>query len=107
MSACQKPETLTTSLFPLHLQFYPRPGTPAAKMRRVPTSVVKDRSRRLTRLFESFDPYRGMEGQIYKVRKHATPHSASHTRMPEAAPILDPCWVADYHDGSSCVCRCG
>jgi threonylcarbamoyladenosine tRNA methylthiotransferase CDKAL1 len=45
-------------------------------MRRVPTSVVKDRSRRLTRLFESFDPYRGMEGQIYKVRRHTTPASS-------------------------------
>lgn len=68
-----RPATLTLSLVSLHTQFYPRPGTPAAKMRRVPTSVVKDRSRRLTRLFESFDPYRGMEGQIYKVRKHNTP----------------------------------
>jgi hypothetical protein len=26
-------------------QFYPRPGTPAARMKRVPTDVVKARSR--------------------------------------------------------------
>ena len=38
-------------------QFYPRPGTAAAKMKRIPTQIVKDRSRRLTRLFESFTPY--------------------------------------------------
>lgn len=35
-------------------QFYPRPGTPAAKMQRVPTSVVKQRSTALTKLFESY-----------------------------------------------------
>lgn len=56
-------------------------------MRRVPTSVVKDRSRRLTRLFESFDPYRGMEGQIYKVRRHTTP--ASSQRPLSASMVAD------------------
>ncbi|TMW66099.1 hypothetical protein Poli38472_003864 [Pythium oligandrum] len=48
-------------------QFYPRPGTPAAKMRRVPTQVVKNRSRRLTKLFEVFDPYPGLVGTVQKV----------------------------------------
>lgn len=43
-------------------QFYPRPGTPAAKMTKVPTRAVKDRSRRMTRLFEECRPYAGMEG---------------------------------------------
>jgi threonylcarbamoyladenosine tRNA methylthiotransferase CDKAL1 len=38
-------------------QFYPRPGTPAARMRRVRTQTVKARSRELTRLFESQKPY--------------------------------------------------
>ena len=37
-------------------QFYPRPGTPAAKMKRINTQVVKNRSRRITKLFESFLP---------------------------------------------------
>lgn len=32
-------------------------------MPRVPTRVVKDRSRRLTRLFEGFRPYEGMAGE--------------------------------------------
>ena len=68
-------------------QFYPRPGmflsqcslcfetfletqthtnytgTPAAKMKRVDTKIVKDRSRRLTRLFESFNPYKNLIGR--------------------------------------------
>lgn len=48
-------------------QFYPRPGTPAAKMKRVPTQVVKERSRRLTRLFEEFTPYEHLVGRVEKV----------------------------------------
>lgn len=48
-------------------QFYPRPGTPAARMRKVPTSEVKKRSRELTNIFESFTPYVGMEGRIERV----------------------------------------
>ncbi|EFJ04620.1 hypothetical protein SELMODRAFT_8473, partial [Selaginella moellendorffii] len=36
-------------------QFYPRPGTPAALMKRVPTLEVKKRSHSI--LFESFTPY--------------------------------------------------
>lgn len=31
-------------------------------MAKVPTRAVKDRSRRMTRLFEEFRPYAGMEG---------------------------------------------
>eukprot|EP00629_Pelagomonadales_sp_RCC1024_P018095 CAMPEP_0119288238 /NCGR_PEP_ID=MMETSP1329-20130426/36903_1 /TAXON_ID=114041 /ORGANISM="Genus nov. species nov., Strain RCC1024" /LENGTH=143 /DNA_ID=CAMNT_0007289019 /DNA_START=13 /DNA_END=441 /DNA_ORIENTATION=- len=39
-------------------QFYARPGTPAARMRpRVPTAVVKERSRRLSRLVQTFRPF--------------------------------------------------
>jgi len=38
-------------------QFYPRPGTPAAKMKRVPTGMVKDRSRKITTFFESYETY--------------------------------------------------
>ena len=48
-------------------QFYPRPGTPAAKMKRIPTQIVKNRSRRLTTLFESFDPYTHLPGRRLKV----------------------------------------
>lgn len=48
-------------------QFYPRPGTVAAKMERVPTKEVKERTRKLTKLFESYAPYEGRENQVYKV----------------------------------------
>ena len=48
-------------------QFYPRPGTPAARMRRVPTNKVKDRSRELTKLFHSYSPYTDKNGEIQTV----------------------------------------
>lgn len=48
-------------------QFYPRPNTPAAKLKRIATQVVKGRSRQLTQLFESYYPYTGREGIIYDV----------------------------------------
>ena len=35
-------------------QFYPRPGTPAARMRKVPTHVVKNRSREITAEVDSW-----------------------------------------------------
>ena len=38
-------------------QFYPRPGTPAAKMKRINTKIVKGRSRRCTALFLSYEPH--------------------------------------------------
>jgi len=48
-------------------QFYPRPGTPAARMKKVPSTIVKKRSRELTSVFESFNPYQGMEGRIERI----------------------------------------
>ncbi|XP_071716055.1 uncharacterized protein [Rutidosis leptorrhynchoides] len=48
-------------------QFYPRPGTPAARMKKVASNVVKKRSRELTSVFESFTPYDGMEGNIERI----------------------------------------
>ncbi|KAK7404214.1 hypothetical protein VNO78_04904 [Psophocarpus tetragonolobus] len=48
-------------------QFYPRPGTPAARMKKVPSNVVKRRSRELTAVFESFTPYSGMEGKVERI----------------------------------------
>ena len=48
-------------------QFYPRPGTPAAKMKRIDTQVVKNRSRRLTKLFEEFTPYKHLPGKTLRV----------------------------------------
>ncbi|KAM7278497.1 hypothetical protein ACFE04_005631 [Oxalis oulophora] len=48
-------------------QFYPRPGTPAARMKKVPSSVVKKRSRELSAVFEAFSPYVGMEGRVERI----------------------------------------
>ncbi|XP_067913093.1 threonylcarbamoyladenosine tRNA methylthiotransferase isoform X2 [Heterodontus francisci] len=38
-------------------QFYPRPGTPAAKMEQVSAQVKKQRTRELSQLFQSYTPY--------------------------------------------------
>jgi len=38
-------------------QFFPRPGTPAARMRRVPTDEVKERTRQVSAIFQSQFPY--------------------------------------------------
>ncbi|XP_022720168.1 threonylcarbamoyladenosine tRNA methylthiotransferase-like [Durio zibethinus] len=48
-------------------QFYPRPGTPAARMKKVPSTIVKNRSRELTSIFEAFAPYNGMEGRVERI----------------------------------------
>ena len=38
-------------------QFFPRPGTPAAKMPRVPPPEVKKRTKALSELFRSYQTY--------------------------------------------------
>ncbi|KAM9310437.1 threonylcarbamoyladenosine tRNA methylthiotransferase isoform 1-T1 [Pholidichthys leucotaenia] len=38
-------------------QFYPRPGTPAAKMQQVPANVKKQRTKELSQVFHSYNPY--------------------------------------------------
>lgn len=42
-------------------------GTPAARMKKVPSNDVKKRSRELTSVFESFAPYQGMEGKVERI----------------------------------------
>lgn len=42
-------------------------GTPAARMKKVPSNVVKNRSRELTSIFEAFTPYAGMDGRIERI----------------------------------------
>lgn len=46
-------------------QFYPRPGTPAARMKKLPTKTVKERSREMTKYFRSYFPYKDRVGKIY------------------------------------------
>ena len=48
-------------------QFYPRPGTPAARMKRVPTHVVKERTRELTALFRSYTTLDHLAGRTLDV----------------------------------------
>jgi threonylcarbamoyladenosine tRNA methylthiotransferase CDKAL1 len=38
-------------------QFFPRPGTPAARMERIPANLVKTRTKKLTDLFYTYEPY--------------------------------------------------
>lgn len=59
-------------------QFFPRPGTPAAKMQRIPANLVKKRTKRLTDLFNSYHPYAGREGQIYNVLVTEVSHDKLH-----------------------------
>lgn len=46
-------------------QFYPRPGTPAAQMKRIPANLVKTRTKRLTDVFNSYEPYADRVGNEY------------------------------------------
>lgn len=48
-------------------KFYARPGTPAAKMKKVKTDIAKARSTRLTRFFESYSCYGFLVGQTVDV----------------------------------------
>ncbi|XP_071548928.1 threonylcarbamoyladenosine tRNA methylthiotransferase [Panulirus ornatus] len=68
-------------------QFYPRPGTPAAKMQRVPTKEVKNRTRRLTEVFQSYHPYDHKLGEKQTVlvteEAHDREHWVGHNRYYE------------------------
>ncbi|CAL2236099.1 unnamed protein product [Prunus armeniaca] len=75
-------------------QFYPRPGTPAARMKKVPSTVVKRRSRDLTSVFEAFTPYVGMEGRVERIwitevatdGIHLVGHTKGYVQVLVAAP---------------------
>lgn len=48
-------------------QFFPRPGTPAAKMPKIPAQDVKKRTKRVSELFQSYHPYTHKLGEIQQV----------------------------------------
>lgn len=48
-------------------QFYPRPGTAAAKLKRLPGNVVKGRSTEMTKLFESYSTWGHLVGRWQRV----------------------------------------
>jgi len=70
-------------------QFYPRPGTPAARMQRVPTHVVKERTREISGLFRSYQPYAGLRGRELQVlvtelssdKAHLVGHSKGYVQV--------------------------
>lgn len=68
-------------------QFFPRPGTPAAKMTRVDPVLVKKRTKRLTELFLSYEPYAHKVGDVQTVlvteRSHDKKHYVGHNKFYE------------------------
>ncbi|KFH11662.1 radical SAM methylthiotransferase, MiaB/RimO family protein, partial [Toxoplasma gondii VAND] len=60
-------------------QFYPRPGTPAASMKQLPSQVVKRRSREVTALFESYTCYDWMLHTTQMVWFSSTSEKSDHT----------------------------
>jgi len=48
-------------------QFFPRPGTPAARLPRIDTKLVKTRTKELSDFFQSYQPYEGCEGEKQSV----------------------------------------
>uniref|UniRef100_A0A2R5LJW5 tRNA-t(6)A37 methylthiotransferase n=1 Tax=Ornithodoros turicata TaxID=34597 RepID=A0A2R5LJW5_9ACAR len=59
-------------------QFYPRPGTIAASMKRIPTHAVKARTKRLTELFQSYRPYDHKIGEAQTVLVTEVAHDRKH-----------------------------
>ncbi|CAJ1395522.1 unnamed protein product [Effrenium voratum] len=65
-------------------QFYPRPNTPAARLKKLPGNVVKARSTEMTQLFESYRTWDHLVGQTQRVwfsdtdEKHA--QTVGHTK---------------------------
>ncbi|KAH8280231.1 hypothetical protein KR018_000357 [Drosophila ironensis] len=70
-------------------QFFPRPGTPAAKMERIPANLVKTRTKRLTDLFYTYEPYAQRVGKEYTVlvteistdKRHYVGHNKSYEQV--------------------------
>ncbi|KAJ3095134.1 Threonylcarbamoyladenosine tRNA methylthiotransferase [Phlyctochytrium planicorne] len=83
----------------LHIsQFYPRPGTPAALMPRLPSQTIKSRSREVSQLFNSYSTNDHWLGKVLTVLvtetstdgKFYVAHDKSYTQVlvPKEASIL-------------------
>jgi len=59
-------------------QFFPRPGTPAAKMKRIDTVEVKKRTKELSAYFHTYLPYTQRIGQVYTVLVTETSHDGNY-----------------------------
>ncbi|KAG7196432.1 hypothetical protein KM043_018536 [Ampulex compressa] len=68
-------------------QFFPRPGTPAARMPKVPMEQIKARTKRLSEFFKSYTPYDHKVGLLEKVLvtevAHDKEHYVGHTKFYE------------------------
>ena len=59
-------------------QFFPRPGTPAARLTKVPAQEVKKRTKRLSEFFQSYEPYGHKVGSVQKVLVTEISHDKKH-----------------------------
>jgi len=59
-------------------QFFPRPGTPAARLPRIDPKLVKTRTKQLSDYFQSYLPYAGSEGQVQSVLVTEESHDRQH-----------------------------
>ncbi|CAK9827561.1 Threonylcarbamoyladenosine tRNA methylthiotransferase [Anthophora retusa] len=59
-------------------QFFARPGTPAARMPKVPTQEVKKRTKRLSEYFQTYSPYNGRIGLVQDVLVTEVSHDKNH-----------------------------
>ncbi|KAK6633186.1 hypothetical protein RUM44_003787 [Polyplax serrata] len=59
-------------------QFYPRPGTPAAKMTRIPPQDVKKRTKRISELFQSYETYTHRLNEVQDVLVTEVAHDNNH-----------------------------
>ncbi|XP_018301383.1 threonylcarbamoyladenosine tRNA methylthiotransferase [Mycetomoellerius zeteki] len=59
-------------------QFFSRPGTPAARMPKIPAQKVKTRTKRLSEFFQSYELYGHKVGLIQKVLVTETSHDKQH-----------------------------
>uniref|UniRef100_A0A1B6CSR2 tRNA-t(6)A37 methylthiotransferase n=1 Tax=Clastoptera arizonana TaxID=38151 RepID=A0A1B6CSR2_9HEMI len=59
-------------------QFFPRPGTPAQRMPRLPGNEVKRRTKELSKLFQSYEPYTHKLGSVQHVLVTEEAHDGQH-----------------------------
>lgn len=59
-------------------QYFPRPGTPAARLPRIPANEVKQRTKKLTDLFYTYKPYTHKLGEIQEVLVTEVSHDKKH-----------------------------
>ncbi|XP_023724058.1 threonylcarbamoyladenosine tRNA methylthiotransferase isoform X2 [Cryptotermes secundus] len=59
-------------------QFYPRPGTLAARMPRLPAQEVKKRTKQLSEFFQSYHPYSHKLGEVQDVLVTEVSHDGKH-----------------------------